>query len=337
MMDSRQSFSFSTEPWLAGLSVLVCAITIALSYFAWQRSGYSRSVLWLEALRCGIVGSGALLLNQPEWVQELRSEEKPAFVILADASESMQTEDILVKGDAGQNMVKSRAVAIAPLLDTNSWDSLKSRMDVQIQSFPSNTKQDGTDINSALNGVLDSSQRLLGVVLLSDGDWNSGTSPMNAAMRYRAQGIPILSIPVGAPTRLPDIELLSVDTPTFGIVNKAVRIPFTIESALPRDHVVNVVVNGSDGERITKEVRIAAMSRTSEFVMWTPKTEGDFTLSVEVPAHPDEVISTNNSVSTPIAIRAERLKVLVIDSFPRWEYRYLRNALSRDPGVDVAC
>ncbi|MEQ1827743.1 MAG: hypothetical protein ABL921_17420, partial [Pirellula sp.] len=123
----------------------------------------------------------------------------------------------------------------------------------------------------------------------------------------------------------------------FGIVNKAVRIPFTIESALPRDHVVNVVVTGSDGERITKEVRIAAMSRTSEFVMWTPKTEGDFTLSVEVPAHPDEVISTNNSVSTPIAIRAERLKVLVIDSFPRWEYRYLRNALSRDPGVDVAC
>jgi hypothetical protein len=29
--------------------------------------------------------------------------------------------------------------------------------------------------------------------------------------------------------------------------------------------------------------------------------------------------------------------VLVVESYPRWEYRYLRNALSRDPGVEVAC
>ena len=26
-----------------------------------------------------------------------------------------------------------------------------------------------------------------------------------------------------------------------------------------------------------------------------------------------------------------------MESVPRWEYRYLRNALSRDPGVDVSC
>ena len=27
----------------------------------------------------------------------------------------------------------------------------------------------------------------------------------------------------------------------------------------------------------------------------------------------------------------------MVDSFPRWEYRFLRNALSRDPGVNVSC
>ena len=36
-------------------------------------------------------------------------------------------------------------------------------------------------------------------------------------------------------------------------------------------------------------------------------------------------------------IREEQLKVLVVESYPRWEYRYLRNALSRDPGVEVSC
>ena len=29
--------------------------------------------------------------------------------------------------------------------------------------------------------------------------------------------------------------------------------------------------------------------------------------------------------------------MLVVESYPRWEYRYLRNALSRDPGVELSC
>ena len=41
------------------------------------------------------------------------------------------------------------------------------------------------------------------------------------------------------------------------------------------------------------------------------------------------------SASIHISIRQEKLKVLVVDSLPRWEYRYLRNALARDPGVDM--
>ena len=28
---------------------------------------------------------------------------------------------------------------------------------------------------------------------------------------------------------------------------------------------------------------------------------------------------------------------MIIDSFPRWEYRFLRNALDRDPGVELSC
>jgi hypothetical protein len=79
------------------------------------------------------------------------------------------------------------------------------------------------------------------------------------------------------------------------------------------------------------------MSRTSDAVVWTPNAEGDYTIRVDVPLNGSEMIDNNNTLTAPIAIRQEKLKVLVIDSMPRWEYRYLRNALSRDPGVDVAC
>ena len=50
-----------------------------------------------------------------------------------------------------------------------------------------------------------------------------------------------------------------------------------------------------------------------------------------------ELLTDNNQQTAPISIREEKLRVLVIESTPRWEYRYLRNALSRDSEVDVSC
>ena len=45
-------------------------------------------------------------------------------------------------------------------------------------------------------------------------DWQP---PVLAASRLRLHNIPVFSIPVGSRTRLPDVELLSLDAPTFGI------------------------------------------------------------------------------------------------------------------------
>ncbi len=328
-----ESLSFSTSPWLVFVSLLVCAGCGVLSWLAIQRSGFASSVIWLELLRFLAVLLGALLLNQPEWVQDYRSNEKPTFAVLVDRSSSMQTQDVVNE----QKVATTRLQATEGLVSASAWEELSRTAKVVISEFPAKGVVDGTDLAEPLGGVLDGTGDVMGVLVVSDGDWNSGAAPVSVVSRYRTRGVPIFALPVGSSTRLPDLELLSIDTPTFGIVKKGVRIPFTIESSLPRDVVMQVVVKTSDGERQTKEVRVRAMSRTSEAVVWTPKEEGDYTIEVEVPQHSEETIVTNNQGAAPISIRQEKLKVLVIDSLPRWEYRYLRNALSRDPGVDVSC
>ena len=70
-------------------------------------------------------------------------------------------------------------------------------------------------------------------------------------------GVPVLGVPVGKPVRLPDIELRSLDAPTFAVLGKSVRIPFTVESSLPRDYVATVVLRTSGGDEVSKEVRIS--------------------------------------------------------------------------------
>ncbi len=147
----------------------------------------------------------------------------------------------------------------------------------------------------------------------------------------------VIGVPVGSVTRLPDLELLSFDLPTFGIVGKTVSIPVTIDSSLPRPTPAVLTLENSDGTSQTKEVVIQAMGKTSTVFSWKPTTVGNFHLTIKLPKHPEELLPDNNQRTATIAIREERLKVLVVESYPRWEYRYLRNALSRDPGVDVSC
>src|SRR4029079_1684917 len=131
--------------------------------------------------------------------------------------------------------------------------------------------------------------------------------------------VPVFSVPVGSPERLPDVELLSLDAPTFAVAGKSVRIPFSIESTLPREYVTTVTLKASNGDEVTKDVHIAPQGRTSDAIVWKPKESGNFTVTLDVPKHADEAIPDNNRLTSPISIREEKLRVLVVESLPRWE------------------
>lgn len=327
---------FQSTPTIVVLSVVAVLITAGFSFLAWRRSGYRPAQGGLEALRLVIVAFAAILFNQPEWVEEFRPEEKPSIAVLWDASSSMETRDVVPAGPTGAPPA-SRRETIAPLTEPAAWHELQEKMNVVVEPFSPPQAGRGTDLYDPLAQAADKLANLRGIVIASDGDWNEGLPPAQAAAKLRLKGIPVFAIPVGSATRLPDVELLSLDAPTFGVAGKSVRIPFAIESSLPREYATTVTLRTSDGDEVTKDVRIAPMGRTTDWLMWKPKGTGDFTVSLSIPRHGDETLPENNQLSAPIAIREEKLRVLVVESYPRWEYRYLRNALSRDPGVEVAC
>ena len=364
-----------TFVWTSGsliLSVAIVAATTALAFYSWRRSGFRASIGWLELLRVFAVVFVAVLFNQPEWVEEQRPENRPTIQVLWDDSVSMQTRDVSQSaaiqsaasqsavsqsaasqsgssqsgssqsaasqsGSAADGPLRTRRESVEGVAQATTWQSLRERFDVKIGAFGNADAAAGSDLHAPLAATLENTKNLVGVVLASDGDWNSGPAPLQAATRYRMKGIPIFTVPIGRPTRLPDVELLSLDAPTFGVSGKSVRVPFTVDSSLPREYVTTVTLKASDGSEVTKEVRVAPMSRTREWILWKPAETGDFTVTLTVPKHPDETITDNNALTAPIAIRQEKLQVLVVESYPRWEYRYLRNALSRDPGVEVSC
>ncbi|RLC67437.1 MAG: hypothetical protein DRI52_10865 [Chloroflexi bacterium] len=65
-----------------------------------------------------------------------------------------------------------------------------------------------------------------------------------------------------------------------------------------------------------------------------PEKVGLHTYRIEVEKVPGEVFTDNNSYSLMLSVKDDKTKVLLIDSVPRWEFRYLKNLFSgRDKTV----
>jgi uncharacterized membrane protein len=336
MKAASQSLVFDWTPLSLTVSIAFVGIIGWLAWTAWERSGFRRATAWLEALRMMIAIGIALTLNQPEWREIFKPDSKPTLAVLVDISHSMQTQDVFNAHDPSADP-KTRADTAKPFLDPAAWSALTQKMDVALEPFSSDGQppEDGTDIGGALAHAAQQHPHLRAVALVSDGDWNTGDPPSEAAIKLRMREVPVFAVPVGSESRLPDVELSSFDVPTFAVAGKPLRIPFTIESSLPQDAPATLEMKSSTGEVITKDVIIPAMSRLQDVIVWKPESPGDIKLTLTIPKTGDEHNPANKSLEAPLSVRKEELHVLVIESFPRWEYRYLRNALERDPGVQV--
>lgn len=331
---TNSELTFLSTPTTLVFGVVIVLATAVFSFMIWRRNHFAAATGWLEALRVLIVALVAVTLNQPEWRETFKPDQKPVIAVLKDDSGSMTTADIVSPEDPGGVALRRNAVAEV-IAAPESWNSLTEDFQLEIRSFSS--EAEGTDLSGAIDDVAEQFPGLRGLVLISDGDWNTGDPPGRAATRLRMSGTRVFTVPVGSETRLPDLAVTAFDAPTFGIVEKPVRLPFSLTNTLPREQSTTLTITTANGETITKEVTIPAMGKIRETILWTPKSVGDFELTLTLPEIAEERDKSNNKLTAPIAIRKEELKVLLIDTFPRWEYRYLRNALERDPGVEVSC
>ena len=331
------SLTFQGTPLTAALSVVCLIVATTLCLLAWRRRDRSVAAGVLEGLRLLIVLLIVLTFNQPEWLKEYRPETRPTLLVLRDVSRSMETRDVI--DNRQPQLPQTRAESVQSLCEPSIWKPVSNKLDVVLETFSSSLSDpaSGTDLYSALNQATEQHETLRAIVLLSDGDWNVGEPPVQAASHLRIKRVPVFVVGVGSESRLPDVELARLDAPTFGVQGKPMRIPFVIESALPHEYHTQVTLTPSSGRSVTKDVTLPAMGRLEDTVVWTPDQKGELTLTLSVPADDAELLSENNVRTVPIVIRQEAIKVLLVESFPRWEYRYLRNALARDPGVELSC
>lgn len=307
-------------------------VVLIISTLQIKRSRLRFRTSLLELIRVLIVFAIIFMIGKPELIKPLPELNKPELWILEDVSKSMTTLDVVAKTGG----LIPRHLAVSRVISGNLLNQLGKKFAIHRESFSGNPiDDDGTDIAIALNKTINSTGDPRAVLLLSDGDWNLGEDPLGASMLLKNKEISVFCASVGASSALPDIGLSKVHIPSYGLLKEKISIPFSVFSTLEKaeDIRVQLLINNSMVEE--RKVSIPSGEDAKGVLHWVPSMIGDHTVTIKCLVPEEDTIADNHKKEFKINIKNEILKVLIIESIPRWEYRFIRNALMRDPGVEV--
>ncbi len=325
---------FSPSNWILAVGSIALAATAILALRHLRNSQNRLAVIALESLRLLIAALLIFTLMRPEIVIRLKSTEKPVLMIVHDDSESMETCD----SDFHGSVPEKRNQSLKRLLESKFYSPLEETHQIVMRSFGKNPdlSNDGSEIGAALLESLDERLDVKNLILLSDGDWNKGESPLLAAAKLRTKGIQAHCLALGSEIKPQDLIIRNPSPPTYCIPNERVSIPFEVfnKSAETVRAKAKILSAGKVESEI--ELAIPPFASMQKEIAWSSGKTGKFPLKLLLDAPEWDTKRENNEASFEISVREEKIRVLAVDSLPRWEFRFLRNALLRDPAIELS-
>ncbi|MGZ3485516.1 MAG: VWA domain-containing protein [Isosphaeraceae bacterium] len=183
------------------------------------------------------------------------------------------------------------------------------------------------------------------IVLLSDGQTTEGEPLAKAAELSARKGVPLFTIGLGSAEPARDLELTELLVDDVVFVDDAVR--FQAKLLARGFQGQKVVVRLMERDATSADPKAARELASTEVeapadgqprrveLVYRPKTTGERTFILEIEPKPRELQVENNRIERVVTVRKEKLKVLLVESEPRYEFRYLKNYLEREETIDL--
>ncbi|MCP5540158.1 MAG: hypothetical protein H7A52_08470 [Akkermansiaceae bacterium] len=196
-----------------------------------------------------------------------------------------------------------------------------------------------TDLDAALEHLLDNTaaESLAGVLLLSDGRHNGPTLPEDALRQLGVRRSPLNAVPIGGRLGPVDASILSLNAPESIYLGDRILVKAEVKLDGLRGRPVKAALKAG-GETVAEQTIEAPDidHRTELRFVHFPEDKGIFDYRLELEAMDGELFPDNNAWDFKVAVTDDRTNVLLIDGFPRWEFRYLRNLFyGRDKSVHL--
>jgi len=195
----------------------------------------------------------------------------------------------------------------------------------------------GTSIAGALESVAKTERGapLAGVVLVSDG-LDTSSRRVEAAVRdLGTRGIPVYTVPVGIADP-DDVSIRNIIMQDVAFTGDKVPIRVQLQSKGYEKRVADLTVSLNGRGVVRQSVTLAGGLQFEEIFFNVDVAErGAARIEVAIEAFADEATAANNRVARSVRVVNERINVLCIEGSARWEFRYLRAMLKRDPRINA--
>jgi uncharacterized membrane protein len=179
------------------------------------------------------------------------------------------------------------------------------------------------------------------VVLLSDGDDNSGGLAADAVAALRARHIPVHTVGFGREHAAHDVELddAVVAPRTLAESRIAAKITFHQRGYAGGKMELSVrdVSTGQPKVLASRIVNLGAdANRQTETLMFNVGGAGAKTLEIVAGPLPNEENRANNTLTRVVNVASDPRRILYVEGEPRWEYKFIRQAEEDDRMVQIA-
>jgi uncharacterized membrane protein len=184
------------------------------------------------------------------------------------------------------------------------------------------------------------------IVLITDGQHNSGPSPLQTAQVLGSQGVPFFSVSLGASQQAADLAVIGLEHPDLVFQKDHVRGVMVIRDQMTPGKPFVAQISYQDEvlwqqQLVTQNVAERRIEFDFEIDELVTKLGAQFASDIKqhavplefqasIAALPEESETDNNQRAMRLAAIVSSYKVLLIDGRSRWETRYLRNVFERD-------
>lgn len=322
------------------------ALGVAFALFTYSRvrrqaRGRDRAIL--IGLRLAAFAVVLFCLARPALILKAAAPQQNFLGVLVDDSRSMQIAD--QNGKPRGEFIKENFSSP----DNPMWADLTKRFAVRQFKFATNAERvtnsagltlDGTSthLGDALDRARDelTGLPLSGLLVISDGADTADTTFEDSLSQLKAQGIPVFAIGVGEERLGHDIQISRVDTPRRVLKGTALVVDVVVMQTGYAGQQVPLNVE-SDGRIIAQEtITLPRDGESSTFhVNFTAPEAGLKTFQFRIPDQPAEVVKENNVRASRLEVYDRHEKVLYYEGEPRFEAKFIRQALEGDENVQV--
>jgi uncharacterized membrane protein len=328
------------------LAILVVAAAGAVAILTYGRVAATSTLR--DRVVLGVLRSAALLLVlfclfRPMLLLSAPVPQKNFVGVLIDDSRSMQIAEqgTATRSDVVRNVLgKSDSALVAKLKEKfqvrlfRFGSSLDRMEDPKVLSFDAPETRVGDAISYARQEL--DAVPLSGLVVLSDGADNASASVGDELLSLKARSVPVFTVGIGAERFENDVEIERVELPRQVLQGSSF-----IATALVRQrghNRVKVPLVVEDGGRTIarEEIELPADGAAAPVrIAVTVGEPGPRSLRFSIPLQTGEQVPQNNERQALLDVRKRREKVLYIEGEPRYEVRFVREAVEADTNLQL--